>query len=109
MKVRTLAVLFGLLVSLNASASWFGSDSGPYDDNDWPEFTPMYWMEEMMNEFDDDDDDYYRYGPQGYGPYGYAPYGYGAPAPYAGPYGQPPVPYAGIPAPVEPQVSAQSK
>ncbi len=31
---------------------------GPYwDDNDWPEFTPMYWMEEFMNRLDDDDDD----------------------------------------------------
>jgi hypothetical protein len=31
---------------------------GPYwDDNSWPEFTPMYWMEEFMNRLDDDDDE----------------------------------------------------
>jgi hypothetical protein len=30
-----------------------------YDDNDWPEWTPMYWMEEMMDEWDDNDDDNY--------------------------------------------------
>ena len=106
MKARSLAVVFGLLLSANAAASWFGSDSGPWDDNDWPEWTPMYWMEEMMNEFDDDDD-YYGYGPYGM-PYGYAPYGYQQ-APFAGPYGQPPVPYAGIQAPVPPQPQIQSK
>ena len=121
MKVLFFGMLFGLLATFNAQADFFGGDDCPpweYDCNDWPEWTPMYWMEEMMDGFDDDDD-YYRHGPYGYGtpvpaPYGYgapapAPYGYGAPAPFAGPYGQPPVPYAAVPAPVEPQVPAQSK
>jgi hypothetical protein len=94
MKARVAAVLFGLLVSLNASAGWFGNDNG-WDDSDWPEWTPMYWMEEMFDSFDDDDD-YYRYGPRGYAPYGYAqPY---AMAPYQGQ-----VPHAQMPAPVAPQ------
>jgi hypothetical protein len=104
MKARTLAVLVGLLISANVSAGWFGSNNDPWEDNDWPEWTPMYWMEEMMDEFDNNDDDYYRYGP-----YGYSPYGYGAPAPFAAPYGQPPVPYAGIPAPVAPQAPTVAK
>ena len=98
MKARVMAVLFGLMISMNAGAGWFGNNNNyGYDDSDWPEWTPMYWMEEMFDNFDDNDDDYYRYGPQG----GYAPYGYGQPyaqAPYQGP-----VPHAAMPAPVAPQ------
>ena len=109
MKARTLAVLFGLLVSMSANAGWFGNNNSwgnnGYDDSDWPEWTPMYWMEEMFDNFDDDDD-YYRRGPYGYAPYGYGPQGV---QPFAGPYGQPPVPYAGIPAPVAPQAPAAAK
>ena len=64
-----------LMASSVASAGMFGSNNGWDDDNDWPEWTPMYWMEEMMDEWDDDDDDEWsRYGGQ-YGP-GYFP-GYG--------------------------------
>lgn len=64
-----------LMASSVASAGMFGSNNGWDDDNDWPEWTPMYWMEEMMDEWDNnDDEDYYRYGGQ-YGP-GYMP-GYG--------------------------------
>ncbi len=37
---------------------WKMGPFGPYwDDNSWPEFTPMYWMEEFMNRLDDDDDE----------------------------------------------------
>ena len=104
MKIRALAIIFGMLVSMGASADmfddFFGGDDCPpweYDCNDWPEWTPMYWMEEMMDGFDDDDD--YGYG-YGYGPYGgYAPYSY---APYGQPYAPAPVPYAAVP-PVQPQ------
>jgi hypothetical protein len=79
-KAVLVAMLFGLLGGMNsmiASADFFGGDDCPpweYDCNDWPEWTPMYWMEEMENEWDDD-----YYGPYGYGPYGYPGYGYGYP------------------------------
>ncbi|MBC8519715.1 MAG: hypothetical protein H8D24_04820 [Gammaproteobacteria bacterium] len=78
-----------IMASSVASAGWFGSNNNGwnngYDDNDWPEWTPMYWMEEMMDEWDnDDDDDYYRYGGYGYAPRGYAPSPY-YPAPAVAP------------------------
>jgi hypothetical protein len=124
--LRAFFVSLMLMFSYNASADFFGGSDCPpweYDCNDWPEWTPMYWMEEMSDEFDDNNDDWYRYGggpyggPRPYGPpmmpYGGAPYGgpapmpYGAPAPmpYGGPapmpygrpapapYGRPPMPY----------------
>ncbi len=81
-----------LMASNVASAGWFGNnnDMYGYDDNDWPEWTPMYWMEEMMDEWDnDDDEDFYRYGGYGFAPrYGYAPMPYPQmqyPAPVAAP------------------------
>ncbi len=52
MKARILAFCFGALVSLDATAGWFGSNNGYWDDNDWPEWTPMCWMEEMMGGWD---------------------------------------------------------
>lgn len=77
-----------LAASLSANAWWGGNswgNNGYWDDNDWPVFTPMYWMEEM---FDVWDDDYDYYGGPGYG-YG-APYGgYRYGSPYAAPYGAP--------------------
>lgn len=79
MKKVLFAVLLGITAT-SANAGWFGSNNNyyGYDDNDWPEWTPMYWMEEMMDEWDnDDDDDYYRYH-AGYNPY-YAPQYYQAP------------------------------
>lgn len=114
--IRALFVSFMLMFSYNANADWdwFGGNDCPpweYDCNDWPEWSPMYWMEEMSDEFDDNDDDW-RYGGRGYGgPYGGGPYGpppmpygggYGAP--YGGglgPYGPPPMmpQYGGGPAP----------
>jgi hypothetical protein len=115
MKALFFGMLLGLLATFNAQADFFGGDDCPpweYDCNDWPEWTPMYWMEEMMDEFDDDDDEYYRYGGYGYGPYAPAPYAqapYGYGAQFAGPYGQPPVPYASIPAPVAPQAPAAAQ
>jgi len=113
---KILSVSMGALLlaaSLTASA-WWGNDGwgrgGGY--NDWPIFTPMYWMEEMADSWDDDYYDDYYYGGPGYygGPYGgYGPgYGYGAPygggygAPYGGGYGAPygggyGAPYGGYP------------
>lgn len=52
-----------LLILMSGPVSGGGGDwkmgpFGPYwDDNSWPEFTPMYWMEEFMNRLDDDDDE----------------------------------------------------
>ena len=100
MKSRSLillGMLFGLFLSANVSADFFSGDDCPpweYDCNDWPEWTPMYWMEEMSDGWDDDDDDYWRYGMMG--PYGGMPGPYGMPG-YGmpGPYGMPPMPYGG--------------
>ena len=55
----TLGALL-LAASLSANAfwggnNWGGNNWGGY--NDWPEWTPMYWMEEFMNRLDDDDDE----------------------------------------------------
>lgn len=86
-----------LIISIGAmsvsSANWFGKNNGGgwgnfnnnrfngYDDNDWPEWTPMYWMEEM---FDNDNDRYRgRYRPA----YPPSPYANAYPNPYANPYG----------------------
>ncbi len=44
--------------ALGGGGDWKMGPFGPYwDDNSWPEFTPMYWMEEFMNRLDDDDDE----------------------------------------------------
>ncbi|MCK5810826.1 MAG: hypothetical protein KAH00_07030 [Cocleimonas sp.] len=35
---------------------WKVGPNGPYwDESDWPIWTPMYWMQEMMDSFDDKD------------------------------------------------------
>ncbi len=110
-KVSLLAVLASALVaSGSASADWFGDRWGGGNGyNDWPTWTPMYWMEEMTDSMDSN-----GFGGRNnnYAPYGYgapvAPYGYGAPAPYG--YGAPvapygygaPAPYGYAPAPVAP-------
>ncbi len=61
---KKMSRLFFLLLSLSAATAladggdWKMGPFGPYwDENEWPEFTPMYWMEEFMNRLDDDDDD----------------------------------------------------
>lgn len=46
------------------------------DDNDWPEWTPMYWMEEFADAIDDDDDDYYGGGYYPRRPFNSYPPGY---------------------------------
>lgn len=44
--------------AFGGGGDWKMGPFGPYwDDNSWPEFTPMYWMEEFMNRLDDDDDE----------------------------------------------------
>lgn len=95
-------LLIGLsLLALSATAGasdFFGGNDGewkmgpygPYwEESDWPEWTPMYWMDEMMNSFDDEED----YGGFGGGmPYPGmmgAPMGYGAAPMMAPPMGAP--------------------
>jgi|SaaInl4_150m_RNA_FD_contig_81_53745_length_511_multi_13_in_0_out_0_1 hypothetical protein len=85
MKKLLIAVaMVAMLVSVNANAFWGGNNNGGYNYNDWPVWTPMYWMEEMENEFDDN-----NWGGNGNGwNNGYGPYnggGYGMP--YGGGYG----------------------
>lgn len=42
--------------AMAGGGTWKIGPFGPYwDDNSWPEFTPMYWMEEFLNQLDDDD------------------------------------------------------
>ena len=91
-------------MTTTAQANWFGGGNngewkmgpnGPYwDQSDWPEWTPMYWMEEFMDNWDNNDNgwsnggnygNYGNYGPPyggGYqmNPYGNMPYGYLPPA-----------------------------
>ena len=91
-KLFASSLLAGLLVSstVYAGCCGWGSD-GPYDDNDWPEWTPMYWMEEFFN-----DDEAYYPPPYGYGyppPPGYYHYGYPPVMPYP-PQGHAAPPYA---------------
>lgn len=109
-------IIVGLAIAFFAATAnagdFFGGDDGewkmgpygPYwDESDWPEWTPMYWMEEFMDEWDDNDDEFYGGGMPmmgggmpggGYGmPYGG---GYGMPSmPYGGGYGMPAMPYGG--------------
>jgi hypothetical protein len=100
---RTLTAAAALLASSTAMAQFWGGDryyDGYGNYNDWPVWTPMYWMEEFFDNGFWNNDDY------GYGGYGYAPYGYGAPygyAPFSGyaPYGA--YPGAGYAAPAAPQ------
>lgn len=96
-------LLIGLsLLALSATASagdFFGGNSGEwkmgpngpyYEESDWPEWTPMYWMDEMMDNFDDEEDFGggmpFSGGMPGMMPYGGAPMGYGA-APMMPPMG----------------------
>ena len=92
LSISTGALL--LAASLSASAWWGGDRWGGYGYNDWPVWTPMYWMEEMSDVWDDDYYDGYYGGPWG-GPYG-GPWGGGYGAPYGGYYG---APYGGYGAP----------
>ena len=114
---KSLSVSIGALLlaaSLSASGWWGGDRWGGYGYNDWPVWTPMYWMEEMSDSWDDDYyDGYYGGGPWGGGPWG-GPYGgpgyYGAPygggyygAPYGGGYYR--APYGGGYAPAYPSAA----
>lgn len=104
-----------LALSATASADFFSSNNGEwkmgpygpyYEENDWPEWTPMYWMEEMMNSFDDEDNGFGNFGGMPFMggnnyamPYGGMPYGAPMMAPPLGamPYGAPMMPPAAPP------------
>jgi len=96
MPVAVAALTLGM--SQSASAVW-GDNWGGNGYNDWPTWTPMYWMEEMFDNFDDNNwggnNSPWGWnrgnGYHGYAPYGYAPYGYGYPQQYS-PYGYAPQP-----------------
>ncbi|MFZ1387517.1 MAG: hypothetical protein WBP46_13095 [Thiolinea sp.] len=111
--------LLGLAGS--ASADFFGGNNGqwktgpygPYwEENDWPEWTPMYWMQEMSDSFNDDGNgngfnfgnsfsngNMPFFGNNNYGNYGMPmmPYGYNNYQMPMMPYGVAPMPYYGIP------------
>lgn len=48
MKKILLPVLISLSVNTHAFLD-FNHYSSPYDDNDWPIWTPMYWMEKITD------------------------------------------------------------
>lgn len=93
MKPTLKLLCAALLLGASPYASAWGNNG--WDWNEWPVWTPMYWMEEMV-----DDNDWYGGGPYGpgYGGYGYAPYGYGPGYGGYGPgYGAPAYGYGGFP------------
>lgn len=54
--VATAFLLLFSGLAIAGGGTWKMGPFGPYwDDNSWPEFTPMYWMEEFLNQLDDDD------------------------------------------------------
>jgi len=100
LSVAVMALSLGM--SHTASAFWgdnWGGGNNGY--NDWPTWTPMYWMDEMSNQFDNNNfggnnmpwgwnrgGNGYNNGYNGYAPYGYSPYGYAPqPAYQYSPYG----------------------
>lgn len=120
-------LLVGLsLLALSATVSagdFFGGNDGEwkmgpngpyYEENDWPEWTPMYWMEEMMDSFDDNDNEGF-FGNMPFGGNNYpvmpyaapmAPAGYGVPMGYGVPVMTPGSMIAPVPAPAMPVAPA---
>ena len=105
---KLILVLMLLVASVNSQANWFNSNNGEWkmgpngaywDDSNWPEWTPMYWMEEFMGEFDNNgwggsNNGNYSMPYGAYSGYGMTPYNY-QPNPYYGyisPYGVYPAP-----------------
>ena len=105
MLIATLFMASFLVTPATHASDFFGGNNGEwkmgpngpyYDESDWPEWTPMYWMEEFMDSWDDNNwggsnNNYGGYN-GGYGMpnngYGMSPYGYNqAPYGYAPPYG----------------------
>ncbi len=78
-----LTLVFSLSAVMQSSSAkdWFGGNNNLC--NDWPEWTPMYWMEEMSG----NNDNCYYSGNGYYNPYQSAYGGYGIPLGYGGAYG----------------------
>ena len=112
---KTLLVAAILAFSAGtANADWFSGNNGEwkmgpygpyYDESNWPEWTPMYWMEEMTDSFDNNNNSNNNFGGmsmpmsmpynRGYGP---------RPMPYSGGYGPRPMPMPyGQPMPMQQQ------
>lgn len=114
---KSLVALSLLVFTSTVSADFFGGGNngewkmgpyGPYwEENDWPEWTPMYWMQEMSDSFNDDNNGFSFnngfntgnipfFGNNNNGFYGMQmmPYGYGYPNPMM-PYGTAPMPNYG--------------
>lgn len=100
--ITLLMASVSVTTTANASDFFGGNDgewkmgpNGPYwDESDWPEWTPMYWMEEFMDEWDNNDNnwggnnfgfDNNNYGSPYGGGYGMSPYGYQQPYGYSMP------------------------
>ncbi|WP_020559897.1 hypothetical protein [Thiofilum flexile] len=72
MKRIGLALAFLALTTSTQASSFFGNNNGEwkmgpygpyYEENDWPEWTPMYWMQEMFDSFDNNNNNgFYRNG-----------------------------------------------
>ena len=90
---RLSQFVFGavLLACAGNSFAWWGNG---WNWNPWPVWTPMYWMEEVGDSWDNDGP--WDYGPYGGYPYGGYPYGGYYGSPYGGYYGSP---YGGYGAP----------
>ena len=108
-------LILGLLLLLSANAAnasffdsndgeWKMGPNGPYwDESDWPKWTPMYWMEEMMDNFGFDDNNNFGNFGNNFGfngssmnyPQMQQPYYGQQPAPY--PYAQPQAPALATP------------
>jgi hypothetical protein len=94
---------------------WVMGPNGPYweEGSSWPQWTPMYWMEEFMDNMDGDSNNNAGSNMMPYGgnPYAAMPNGYPQMQMPAMPYGQQqapvmPAPVAPAPQAVAPQVTA---
>lgn len=130
--MKKLLIALSLLgFASTANADFFGGGNngewktgpyGPYwEENDWPEWTPMYWMQEMSDSFNNNNNgfnfnngfsngNFPFMGNNNYGNYGMPmmPYGYNTYP--AVPYGAAPMPYYGynygVPTPQAPVMPA---
>ncbi len=90
-KTTLTALIFGLFISTAAGAQWWGNSYGYPGGNDWPEWTPMYWMDEMSDgRYNNGDWWHYGGGPWGGVPYGGNPWGSSWGSPWSSSWGNAP-------------------